>query len=97
MSEPVMHGNLLNVRLIGEQDSQFPVGRIQAHGLQKFCDGGIETLPETALHHPNTEPSVTTEVVQVNGMVEVRLDVFPCTLGNLNIAFGLAYGRSDFP
>jgi len=85
-----MQGNLLNVRLIGILDSQFPVGRIQAHGLQKICDGGIETLPETALHHPNADPSVTTEVFQVNGMVEVRLDVFLCTPGNPNIAFGLA-------
>ena len=91
-----MQGNLLNVCLIGIRGSQFPVSRIQAHGLQKFCDGGIETLPETALHHPNADPSVTTEVFQVNGMVEVYLDVFFCAPGNPNIAFGLAQSRSDF-
>ena len=87
-----MQGNLLNAGLTGILDKQFPVGRIQARGLQKFCDVGIETLPETALHHPNADPSVTTEVFQVNGMVEVRLDVFLCTPGNPKTVFGSYWG-----
>ena len=87
-----MQSNLLDVRLTGILDTQFSVGRIQAHGFEKICDGGIEMLPETALHHPNADPSVTTEVFQVNGMVEVRLDVFLCTPGNPKTVFGSFWG-----